>query len=258
MRPSNYDSKKETPSKPIKQLWQKSGSCPDGTIPILRTQKTDLLREISLEENSVAPGMENAKLYVDAENYGGQAYINVWSIYVEDGESNHGGCYNLLCPGFIQTNNNINMGGSISPLSIYGSEQYAIKVKIHKDPKNDHWWFSYFEVPIGYWPGSLFSNMKPSANYIEWGGQVYNRALGGRHTNTQMGSGHFAKEGGGKASSFDVCLYFNLQHDVVVPYNFPTEATKPSCYGISQLGHDKDRAGAGFFYGGPGGVDCDK
>ncbi|RWR73609.1 hypothetical protein CKAN_00190400 [Cinnamomum micranthum f. kanehirae] len=230
MRPSNYDSKKETSPKPIKQLWQKSGSCPEGTIPILRTQKTDLLRKISLEENSVAPVLE----------------------------SDHGGCYNLLCPGFIQTNKNINMGGSISPLSIYGSKQYAIEVTIHKDLENDHWWFSYFEVPVGYWPGSLFSNMKPSANLIQWGGQVLNRSPGGRHTNTQMGRGHFPEEGGGKASSFDVCLYFNLQHDVVAPYNFPSVAAKPSCYGISQLGVDKDRAGVGFFYGGPGGVDCDK
>ncbi|RWR73611.1 hypothetical protein CKAN_00190600 [Cinnamomum micranthum f. kanehirae] len=207
MRPSNYDSKKETPSKPIKQLWQKSGSCPDGTIPILRTQKTDLLREISLEENSVAPGME----------------------------SDHGGCYNLLCPRFIQTNKNINIGSPVSPLSIYGSEQYAIEVKIHKDPENDHWWFSYLEVPLGYWPGSLFSNMKPSANYIQWGGQVYNRAPGGRHTNTQMGSGHLPKEGGGKASYFDVRKFsreqVKLLRDAVHDrYEWNARRTQPTNY----------------------------
>ncbi|KAI3967689.1 hypothetical protein MKX01_039599 [Papaver californicum] len=36
-------------SRPVSQTWQKSGSCPEGTIPIRRIQKQDLLRAGSLD-----------------------------------------------------------------------------------------------------------------------------------------------------------------------------------------------------------------
>lgn len=32
----------------VRQTWQRSGSCPEGTIPIRRIQKKDLLRAASL------------------------------------------------------------------------------------------------------------------------------------------------------------------------------------------------------------------
>lgn len=32
------------------QLWQRSGNCPDGTIPIRRVQKENLLKSSSLKE----------------------------------------------------------------------------------------------------------------------------------------------------------------------------------------------------------------
>ncbi|RWR72564.1 hypothetical protein CKAN_00079500 [Cinnamomum micranthum f. kanehirae] len=49
MRPSFYDGNKKMSSlePPLEQLWHKSGSCPEGTIPIRRTRKEDLLRDIS-------------------------------------------------------------------------------------------------------------------------------------------------------------------------------------------------------------------
>ncbi|KAF9619550.1 hypothetical protein IFM89_007377 [Coptis chinensis] len=37
---------------------------------------------------------------------------------------------------------------------------------------------------------------------MEWGGEVVNSQPDGEHTATQMGSGHFPKEGFGKSSYF--------------------------------------------------------
>ncbi|KAF8393479.1 hypothetical protein HHK36_021723 [Tetracentron sinense] len=55
MRPS-FDPETETTTKQqessltvVSQLWQRSGSCPEGTIPIRRIRKHDLLRTTSLE-----------------------------------------------------------------------------------------------------------------------------------------------------------------------------------------------------------------
>ncbi|KAF5748412.1 hypothetical protein HS088_TW04G00366 [Tripterygium wilfordii] len=42
--------KNECSSSVIFQTWQKSGSCPEGTIPIQRTRREDLLRVDSLEQ----------------------------------------------------------------------------------------------------------------------------------------------------------------------------------------------------------------
>lgn len=42
------------------------------------------------------------------------------------------GCYNLLCSGFIQINNQIAMGASIFPTSSYSGSQYDISILIWK------------------------------------------------------------------------------------------------------------------------------
>lgn len=127
---------------------------------------------------------------------------------------------------------------------------------LKQDKAVDHWWFEFNHVPIGYWPGSLFKNMANKANLIQWGGQVWNSFPGGRHTSTQMGSGHYPIEGIRKAAYVDGCFYNNLANELVTPSNSPTRASKPTCYDIANL-FDSDGPGVGFFYGGPGGVNCD-
>lgn len=41
--------KNETGPKPITQLWHVNGRCPEGTIPIRRTRKDDVLRASSIK-----------------------------------------------------------------------------------------------------------------------------------------------------------------------------------------------------------------
>ena len=69
MRPSNYDGEIKSSSKLTEQLWHKSGSCPEGTIPVLRTRKSDLLRMVNLE-NSDAPVIEvsHSNVVCEAQN----------------------------------------------------------------------------------------------------------------------------------------------------------------------------------------------
>lgn len=42
------------------------------------------------------------------------------------------GCYNLLCSGFVQTNNRIAIGAAISPTSSYAGGQFDISLLIWK------------------------------------------------------------------------------------------------------------------------------
>ncbi|XP_033130315.1 uncharacterized protein LOC103831388 isoform X2 [Brassica rapa] len=160
------------------------------------------------------------------------------------------GCYNLRCPGFVQTSRSVVLGGAISPVSIFGSKQYEITVHVWKDQKQGNWWLSLGadNLIIGYWPSELFTNLD-YANEVHWGGEVVDSHSFGRHTKTQMGSGRFPFEGFGKASYFR-----NLE--IVDSNNFqPIQRLKTNAekeyYDIKNLDIDEEW-GTHFFYGGPG------
>ncbi|XP_038711863.1 uncharacterized protein LOC120006061 [Tripterygium wilfordii] len=105
--PAEEKSTKNESSRPvIFQTWQKSGSCPEGTIPIRRTRREDLLRAESLERFGMKSheaftgtkkmGSPNDSLLVTAArrsratlitlgyNYiGAQGIINIWNPHVQ-------------------------------------------------------------------------------------------------------------------------------------------------------------------------------
>ncbi|XP_010525266.1 PREDICTED: uncharacterized protein LOC104803087 [Tarenaya hassleriana] len=161
------------------------------------------------------------------------------------------GCYNLLCSGFVQINNEIAMGGSIAPLSNYGGSQYDITILIWKDQKEGNWWLQFGEkYVIGYWPGSLFSYLSESASMIEWGGEVVNSEDEGRHTRTQMGSGHFAEEGWAKASYFKNVQIVDGSNTLRDPDGLQVFTEQESCYNVKS--GSGGSWGSFFYYGGPG------
>ena len=98
---------------------------------------------------------------------------------------------------------------------------------------------------FGYWPSSLFSILSDSASTVRWGGEIINYNSGGQHTTTQMGSGHFAEEGPGKASFFKDLNVIDGKQIQRAPRDPTIFMKKPNCYNIKDYG--------GFFYfGGPG------
>ncbi|WCJ19048.1 hypothetical protein M5689_001359 [Euphorbia peplus] len=161
------------------------------------------------------------------------------------------GCYNLLCSGFIQMNNEIAMGASIFPVSTFGGSQYDISLLVWKDPKEGNWWIQFGDgAVLGYWPASLFSYLVESATMIEWGGEVVNSQSDGQHTTTQMGSGHFPGEGFGKSGYFKNIQVVDGSNNLRIPKDINTFTEQPNCYNV-QYGKDADW-GTYFFYGGPG------
>ncbi|CAM8961068.1 unnamed protein product [Rhodiola kirilowii] len=161
------------------------------------------------------------------------------------------GCYNLLCSGFVQLNSDIALGASIYPISNYGNSQYDISILIWKDQSEGHWWMQFgTDHVIGYWPSTLFSLLTDSASMIEWGGEVVNSAADGQHTTTQMGSGHFPKEGFGKASYFRNIQVVDESNILREPKDVGTYTEKPNCYSV-QTGNN-GKWGNYFYYGGPG------
>ncbi|KAK4853030.1 hypothetical protein QYF36_002564 [Acer negundo] len=71
------DTRDETSRPVILQTWQKSGSCPEGTIPIRIIRKQDLLRSASLEQFGTKPPKKiSASKKTDIKNYISPPSIN--------------------------------------------------------------------------------------------------------------------------------------------------------------------------------------
>lgn len=161
------------------------------------------------------------------------------------------GCYNLLCSGFVQTNNRIAIGAAISPTSSYNGGQFDISLLIWKDPKHGNWWLEFGSgILVGYWPSFLFTHLRSSASMVQFGGEVVNSRSSGFHTSTQMGSGHFAGEGFGKASYFRNLQVVDWDNSLIPLSNLRVLADHSNCYDIQ--GGINRVWGNYFYYGGPG------
>ncbi|KAG8045832.1 hypothetical protein GUJ93_ZPchr0008g11687 [Zizania palustris] len=161
------------------------------------------------------------------------------------------GCYNLHCSGFVQTNSRIAIGAAISPTSVYNGRQFDISLLIWKDPRRGHWWLQLGSGPlVGYWPSSLFTHLGGHANMVQFGGEVVNSRPSGSHTPTQMGSGHFPREGFNRAAYFRNLQVVDWDNNLIPAAALRLVADHPSCYDI-QGGYNR-AWGDYFYYGGPG------
>nr|CAB3504410.1 unnamed protein product [Digitaria exilis] len=161
------------------------------------------------------------------------------------------GCYNLHCSGFVQTNNRIAMGAAISPTSVYNGRQFDISLLIWKDPHRGNWWLQLGSGPlVGYWPSFLFTHLGGHANMVQFGGEVVNSRPSGSHTPTQMGSGHFPREGFNRAAYFRNVQVVDGDNSLVPAAALRLVADHPGCYDI-QGGYNR-AWGNYFYYGGPG------
>ncbi|XXG48516.1 hypothetical protein AAC387_Pa02g2943 [Persea americana] len=255
-------------SKPISQLWHLNGRCPEGTIPIRRTKKDDLLRAGSIKtygrkKNRTIPqprsadpdlinesGHQHAITYVEGDRYyGAKATINVWQPKIQQSNEFSLSQIWILGGSFGEDLNSIEAGWQVSP-DLYGDHNTRL-FTYWTDPKEGNWWMQFGnDYMLGYWPAFLFSYLADSASMIEWGGEVVNSEPDGEHTSTEMGSGHFPEEGFGKASYFRNIQIVDGSNNLRVPKDIGTFTEKPNCYDVQ---HDNNGDWGNFFYyGGPG------
>ncbi|XP_024539017.1 uncharacterized protein LOC9653081 [Selaginella moellendorffii] len=139
------------------------------------------------------------------------------------------GCYNLRCPGFIQTSPNVLLGGAISSISSPDSSLFFKKFLIFKDPVA--WWLQIDDEWVGYWPASLFTTLGQSSQWMQWGGEVcLSGASDGPELSTQMGSGFFPAEGNTRAASQCELAYLDDQMRQFDAVDLAEFSTDPECY----------------------------
>ncbi|CAN0864658.1 hypothetical protein LINGRAHAP2_LOCUS9009 [Linum grandiflorum] len=166
------------------------------------------------------------------------------------------GCYNLDCPGFVQTSYKFSLGTSLTLyISKYGGDQFETSFNIHKDMKSGNWWLRIQDEDIGYWPVEIFKNggLSRSSTKINYGGEITNTKQQGLHTKTNMGSGHFAEEGWSKAALVRNIEYIDdagARKDAA-DQDITVGAVRPECYSVV-VEDWEDFDGTHFYYGGPG------
>ncbi|RVX11402.1 hypothetical protein CK203_019676 [Vitis vinifera] len=174
----------------------------------------------------------------------GDKSTRLFAYWTADGYQSTG-CYNTLCPGFVQVDKEIVVGTAIAPVSTISGELYERS----KDGKLVAGVRE--QQCSGYWPSNLFTHLAANATLVEWGGEVFNSKPNGAHTSTQMGSGRFAQEGNGKASYFRNLGLVDSNNDINPPQSISTQADNSNCYNINLLNNNDDW-GTHFYFGGPG------
>lgn len=188
---------------------------------------------------------------------GWQVYKNIYGdnnprlfIYWTRDAYQSTGCYNLGCSGFVQTNNQIAVGGTVAPQSAYGGSQYEICILVWKDPNTGNWWLQVGSTNVGYWPSSIFTQLQNSASNVQWGGEVFSSSAG--QTSTQMGSGHFPREGFGKASYMRNIQVVDSSNSLRQASGLSFINPTPNCYNVQSGTSSSNDWGTYIFYGGPG------
>ncbi|PKI58649.1 hypothetical protein CRG98_020975 [Punica granatum] len=159
------------------------------------------------------------------------------------------GCYNLDCPGFVLANNNFAPGFVFQSISTYGGKQFSVDIQIKQN-----WWLRVYNKNMGYWPGSIFNSLTGGGSAVTWGGEIYNSQKSGHHTATQMGSGHFPRDGYFTKSAYIRNLAFIQDNGPM--RSVPKEAlvssvTKRQCYDLV-MGPSGIHFGTHFYFGGSG------
>ncbi|XP_052170441.1 uncharacterized protein LOC127786813 [Diospyros lotus] len=312
MEASTEQKKRESAVTVTSQLWQRSGRCPKGTIPIRRTPRKERMFQSNARMNPrFSKRYENSDMQLQLKNHslamlitagyrylGAKGDIKVWNPFVESDDDystsrvalksgpfrnyeavesgwavnprvygdrqtrlyvywttdsgKKTGCFDLTCPGFVQTSSEIALGAAIYPISVPQGLPYQITLYVFKDPRTNNWWVQYGErINIGYWPPDLFGMLSYHAETVQWGGEVYSPRAGMHpHTATAMGNGNFPDYIFGNSGWVKRMRVKQNAPGLRFPDWVDTFADEYDCYGVWYVGDYVDDPE--FYFGGPG------
>lgn len=220
---------------------------------------TERASEFSLSQMWVVRGSGDNRETVEA---GWQKYRDLYGdyrprLFIYFTPDNYGddGCYNLTCGAFVQANNTIYIGGGFTNVSAHPhpSTAWEFKLRWQKDDTQGHWWLKYGDTWVGYYPRDLFDSngLRDKAAEVDFGGEIVDEQVGGQHTRTDMGSGHFPGDGFGFAAYQRQIRYITTSNVWGTHASLDDSRTDSDCYDIEV--HDSDGSWERYFYfGGPG------
>ncbi|RLN21776.1 hypothetical protein C2845_PM07G32720 [Panicum miliaceum] len=196
------------------------------------TLKHPMFKDHKIQASSSFYGNDNPNLYVYYSNDGGRRK-----------------CFDLQCPGFVQTSNKIALGTSFingGSSKTYDGVPY-VTMSIHKAPGQQPWWVSVNETAIGYFPHTLFPIFFPESFVNQVGGVVHNSRPNGVHTDTVMGNGRTPDSGSSAVVKAYLAIGANGVDKVDKPGKVGVTASK--CYNAAILGENIHILGFDIAYG---------
>ncbi|RZC63191.1 hypothetical protein C5167_024942 [Papaver somniferum] len=282
-------------------------SCAQGTVPIRRTRKEDLIRakysSLSIEPMSAPKNEYFAGIVYqhDGETFhGATANISIWKPNVNLDEysmaeislrsgwdrqynrihvgwmvnplfygndtnvrqftywtADNGqqtGCYNTLCPGFVQVDGRFTPDLPYEAISVYGGDVVEVQSHVYLDSSEKKWWYVIQGTKVGYWPTEIVPRLSDiGVERIYWGGHSKSNEDG--HV-PEMGSGQFPNENFRQAAYFTQMQY-NDASGTLLDLNYKRTIDVIGCkeqYDMNYYGF-LEEAGRrhSLQYGGPGG-----
>ncbi|KAK3003260.1 hypothetical protein RJ639_019594 [Escallonia herrerae] len=167
--------------------------------------------------------------------------------------SRNTGCFDLTCPGFVQTNHEIALGSAISSISTPNGVPYEIVVYIFKDPLTNNWWVQLGGKVLGYFPPELFDSLKYQAVVVQWGGEVYSSKVGVHpHTATAMSSGEYANWLARNSGYIRNMRISENSQELKFPEAVSSHTDEYDCYDFYYLNDEDYVDDPEFYFGGPG------
>ncbi|XP_006826996.2 uncharacterized protein LOC18422119 [Amborella trichopoda] len=257
----------------LSQMWKENEVCPQGSVPILRVGKDDILRANPI--TSFVKKSPNHNFSPDADQRNQNA-IERRVAYVSDQDMEYGRLFGgkvkltLWRPGV--ENSNEFSEAKLWAINDNGPQIHAIQAEWSVNPGL----FGNYDTRFfAYWTDSFMRNRKMDINQqgvttffvqvsstqatsigsephlmvatkIQFGGEVVNLREGGRHTATKMGSGHFGYEGYAKGAAFEYIQVANERGGFKDVRRVTYDYADLTCY----AGHFDNKHN--FYFGGPG------
>ncbi|MCL7044656.1 hypothetical protein MKW94_026853 [Papaver nudicaule] len=219
----------------LEMLTNRLDGCPKGTVPIRRTTREDLMTA-KLSSNSIGDQYRAGVSYGAKPGetiYGISGEVNVWNPHVNPqiyGDNvTHGfaywttdngkntGCYNTLCPGFIQVHREYTPDMPFDETSKIGGDQIYFTLQITLDILEGKWWLTLQDnIRVGYWPVKLFPAFSPGAASAFWGGCVKSGSDG---MSPSMCSGQPITKHAADACIINNFRYVNMSNYYLEPEN---------------------------------------
>ncbi|KAI3987221.1 hypothetical protein MKX01_031705 [Papaver californicum] len=262
--------------------------CPQGTVPIRRTRKEDLIRAkyLSLSTGSVSDSTHEYFAGIVFQNkgetfHGAAANMSIWKpnvtldqyslgeislrsgwdrqytrihvgwmvnpilyendtnvrnfIYWTADNGKQTGCYNTLCPGFIQVDSRFTPDLPFSVISVFEGAVVEVQSHVYLNSSEKRWWYVVEGIKLGYWPAEILPHFGDIGGIerIYFGGHSMENGDG---RVPELGSGHFPNEKFNQAAYFTQMQYNDEKYDM-------------DYYGFLEEGGRRHS----LQYGGPGG-----
>ncbi len=266
----------------------RGGSAPQRPDPTLASQATDVHKYAygyqyvtnfggSTDINVLAPKVDtgraevfslsqfwyvNTTAPVQTVEGGSQVYPQMYGtdqpslfVYWTSDDYDQVGCYNLTCPGFVQTSGAYELGGPLPRVSTLLGAQYYLRMSAVK--QNGDWWIYIGGIDpsraIGYYPAAVFHGrpITTSSDLIEYGGEVVGTGVW-----PQMGSGSFAQARFRHAAAQKQITWLPPSYDAVQA-NLSVKQPSIGCYtDVTNDSSGYPGWNTFFYFGGPGGTGC--